>query len=505
MPLLHEVLEQTAEKYPNNAVFDSVESQISFKEFVTRTRYLAGALEDLGINKGDRLAILAQNQPDYIAYHYAASMIGAILLVINIRHTEDEMLWALSDAEASILITESSFSDKLPGLTQKCSFITTTIGLDFSEGVGHVTDELVNKKLFIKNPPALSETDPLLLIYTSGTTGRPKGAMQTHQGSTMIDRLTAENLRITDNDVYLAFMPFFHQAGLIRARATMSKGGTSLVPGRMDPETMVKLITEKNVSITMLPTPYDTFLTDIAERDNLTFPSLRFIVGGGGIGPAHAAKMKEFCDKFDCNFMGVYGQTEVTGPATIIIGQEYFDHPNSCGKPMDGIGLEIWDESGKPAATEVVGEIMISGNSCTSGYWNNPEGTKKLFTGQWLHTGDLGSVDQDGFLYFADRIKELIKTGAENVYPKEVELALSEHPAIADMTIIGLPDPKWGEAVTAVIVKNPGTDLTLEELKDFCRGKIAGYKIPNILKIVDEIPRNVTGKVKKVDLRQQFS
>lgn len=277
------------------------------------------------------------------------------------------------------------------------------------------------------------------------------------------------------------------------------------MPGRMDPETMVKLITEKNVSITMLPTPYDTFLTDIAERDNLTFPSLRFIVGGGGMGPAHAAKMKEFCDKFDCNFMGVYGQTEVTGPATIIISQDYFDHPNSCGKPMDGIGLEIWDESGKPAATGVVGEIMISGNSCTSGYWNNPEGTKKLFTGQWLHTGDLGSVDQDGFLYFADRIKELIKTGAENVYPKEVELALSEHPAIADMTIIGLPDPKWGEAVTAVIVTKPGTDLTLEELKDFCRGKIAGYKIPNILKIVDEIPRNVTGKVKKVDLRQQFS
>ena len=506
MSLLHDLFNQSTEKYSQRIAFDSVDRQITFQELYDRSKYLAGALEYLDIKQGDRVAILAQNCSDYIAYHYAAAMAGAILLVLNIRHTVDEMLWALNDAAASALILDNNFGSLLSPLMEKCPSIKKSIGIDLDEGVDFSTRDLVDNRRLLQHPPPISEKDPVLLIYTSGTTGRPKGALQTHEGSTMIDALTAEALETSTKDVYLAFMPYFHQAGLIRTRATMLNGGTNLVYGKMDPESVASLFIKKKISITMLPPPYDTFLTEMADKENLKFPSLRFIIGAGGAGPVHAERMQAFCKKFNCRYMGVYGQTEVTGPATIVMGEDYFKNPYTCGKPMRGIDLVIWDEQNRIVPPGTVGEIMIRSKSCVPGYWNNEQGTRDLFSGDWLHTGDLGRLDEQGFLYFVDRKKELIKTGAENVYPREVEIVLEKHPAVADMAIIGLPDPnRWGEVVTAVVVLEPNQRLTLDEMKDFCRGKISGYKIPKILKIVDEIPRNITGKVKKLELRDRFS
>jgi acyl-CoA synthetase (AMP-forming)/AMP-acid ligase II len=344
------------------------------------------------------------------------------------------------------------------------------------------------------------------LIYTSGTTGRPKGALQTHEGSVMIDRLTAEALEICQNDVYLAFMPYFHQAGLIRTRATMINGGTNLITGKIDPDNLVLYIVKKRVSITMLVPPYDTLLTEIADREKLTFPSLRYIIGAGGAGPVHAERMRVFCERFDCRYMGIYGQTEVTGPATVITGEDYFSKPYSCGKPMREIDLQIWDEMKRPAPAGTVGEIMIRSKTCIPGYWNNDEANQSLYTGEWLHTGDLARIDEDGFVHFMDRKKELIKTGGENVYPREVEDVLGMHPAIADLVVIGLPNPGgWGEKVTAVVILKEGYTLSLDEVKTHCRNRIAGYKIPKELKIVDVIPRNHTGKIKKLELKEQLN
>jgi len=514
MPLLHEVFKEAAAKHADRVAFDSVDCQISFEALFERTQSLAGALQDLGIQKGERVAILSQNCADYIAWHYAAAMTGAILLVLNTRHTPDEMLWALNNAGAAALIVGRSFEPLLPVLTEGCKSIRTTIGIDLKENQqngpdampDHMTDDLATRRLAVRPPPAISERDPILLIYTSGTTGRPKGAMQTHEGSTMIDALTADALGISPKDVYLAFMPYFHQAGLIRTRATMIKGGINLVSGKLDPEQVARLIEDKHISITMLPPPYDTLLSDIADRDQLAFSSLRMIVGAGGAGPVHARAMQAFCDRFGCDYMGVYGQTEVTGPATLVMGRDYFNNPLTCGKPMQGIELAIWDVDKNPVPAGTVGEIMIRARTCTPGYWNNIKGTRDLYTDDWLHTGDLARLDKDGFLYFVDRKKELVKTGGENVYPREVEMALAKHPAISDLAIIGLKDPTgWGELVTAVVVLKEGTDLTLEEVKEYCRGKISGYKIPRVLKTVTEIPRNITGKVLKLSLRDKFS
>jgi acyl-CoA synthetase (AMP-forming)/AMP-acid ligase II len=321
----------------------------------------------------------------------------------------------------------------------------------------------------------------------------------------MIDRLTANALQMSHEDVYLAFMPYFHQAGLIRTRAVMQKGGMNLIAGKLDPESLASYIEKKNVSITMLVPPYDTLLTEIADREKLSFSSLRFIIGAGGAGPDHAKRMAAFCRKFSCRYMGVYGQTEVTGPAVIITDQDYFLRPHSCGRPMPGIDLQIRDEENNPVSAGSVGEIMIRSSTCIPGYWNNEAADRSLYTGDWLHTGDLARLDEEGFVYFAGRKKELIKTGGENVYPLEVENVLSAHTAIAELAVMGLPDPNgWGEKVTAVVVLKHGRDLTLEDVKNFCRGKLAGYKIPKTLKIVDSLPRNHTGKVLKPALLERF-
>jgi fatty-acyl-CoA synthase len=504
MTLLHDVFCEASRKHGHRVAFDSLDHQITFSEFYERAEFLAGALEGLGVKKGDRVAILSHNCPDYIIYHCATAMIGAILLVLNIRHTEGELLWAMEDAGASMLIIDENFSSLLPALTGKCAAINTTISIGNFKGVNHSTDDLVNKGLLVKGRKSILPTDPILLIYTSGTTGRPKGALQTHQSSTMADALTVDSMGITEKDVYLAFLPFFHQAGLIRCRATLSRGGTSIVPGKMDAEKTISIMSEKKVSITFLPEPLDTQIEELADRNKLTFPSLRFIIGAGGKGNDHAKKLENFCRKFKSSYLGVYGQTETTGTIVTVMGEDYFKNPYTCGKAMKGVDLEIWDDNKSPVPPGTVGEIMVRSKMCIPGYWNNEQATRELYSGEWLHTGDLAWLDEEAFLHFVDRKKELIKTGGENVYPREVMDILENHPSIDDLAIIGLKDPKWGESVTAVVVLEPGKDLTLEEIREYCRGKISGYKIPKILKLVDEIPRNHTGKILKTVLIERF-
>lgn len=505
MALIQDICYQAVKKYGNLIAFDSMDDRITFERLWERVLSIAGALSDLGLKKGERIAILSGNCTDYIVYHYAAAKIGAILLVLNTRHIDKELIRALNDAAASALIISKDHQAFLKTLTDRCESIKFTIGIGSVENATYSTNELADVRREPAGEPKLSDTDPILLIYTSGTTGRPKGALQTHEGSVMIDRLTADALDIGQNDVYLAFMPYFHQAGLIRTRATMSKGGINLVPGKIDPQNLVSYLVKKRVSITMLVPPYDTLLAEIADRQNLTFPSLRVIIGAGGAGPAHAGRMRAFCERFDCRYMGIYGQTEVTGPATVITGEDYFSKPYSCGKPMRGIDLQIWDERKRPAPAGTVGEIMIRSKTCIPGYWNNDEANEALYTGEWLHTGDLARIDEDGFVYFMDRKKELIKTGGENVYPREVEDVLGTHPAIADLAVIGLPDPGgWGEKVTAVVIPKEGCTLSLDEVKTHCRNKITGYKIPKELKIVEAIPRNRTGKIKKLELKEHL-
>ncbi len=504
--LMHEVLADAASQFGDNIAFDAPDGMFTFTEFYDRVNKLAGALQTLGLKKGDRLSILAPNCANYIAFHYATSTMGVLLHVLNTRHVVSEMAFMLNNAETSALILHEDFADKLDELKAVCPSIRFVIGIGNVPGADHSADELVEA-----NHPLAPVTDididhPILLIYTSGTTGRPKGALQTHEGSVMVDRLTADAFLATEQDVFLAFMPFFHQAGLLRARAVLSRGGTIVIPPKMTAGETARYIAETRVSIAMLPPPYDTTLLEVADQDNASFSSFRLLLGGGGIGSAHAARIRAFCEKVDCRYMGVYGQTEVTGTAVAIFDEDYFKRPLSCGRPFPGIDLQVWDEAGVPLNVDEVGEIMIRSRTCIPGYWRNETSSRELYTGEWLHTGDLGKLDGEGFLYFVDRKKELIKTGAENVYPREVENVLRQHPDIEDMVVLGLPDPDgWGEMVVVVVVlKEKRENMMIEDVRSFCRGKLAGYKIPKKMRVMDAIPRSFSGKPEKLKLKALF-
>jgi acyl-CoA synthetase (AMP-forming)/AMP-acid ligase II len=505
MDLLHDKLRAAAERYGGKMAVCSAKEETTFEQFYDRVESLAGALESLGLAKGDRVSILAHNCVDYLAYHYATSLLGVILHVMNTRHVVREWLWAMNDAGSSALIVDQAHAGKVSELRSACPSLRFTLGIGSLEGVDLPTDELVDSKKRARNLPRIGPEDPLLLIYTSGTTGLPKGCLQSQQGSTTVDELTAVAMEITEEDVYMAIMPYFHQAGMIRTRATLIRGGVNVVPEGRKIGEIADLMSDRRVSVSMLVSAEQALvLLDKARNRNIDFSSLRLLISGGGLGKKTMGMFKMLCDTLGCEFMGIWGQTECTGPVTVVKGDMAFENPDTCGKPMEGIDVEIRDEENNKVPVGTTGEILVR-SKMTARYWNNENANRALYTGQWLHTGDLGKLDDQGYLYFIGRKKDLVKTGGENVYPKEVENVLGEHPSISDLTVIGLPDPNWGEAVTAVVVLKEGEHLSLEEVKAFCRDRIAGYKIPKELKIVDDIPKNATGKVVKRELRERFS
>jgi acyl-CoA synthetase (AMP-forming)/AMP-acid ligase II len=505
MDTLHEQLFRTATKHADRAAICSASEVVSFGEFASRVQYLAGALASLGLNKGDRLSLLSQNRADYLAYHFATSLLGVILHVMNTRQLEREWSWAINDARSSGLIVDEPHALAAKALRGACPSLRFCVGIGAVNGADFATDALVSAKQVVRSSPSISPQDPVLLIYTSGTTGVPKGCLQTQRGSTTVDELTANVMEATERDVYMAIMPYFHQAGMIRSRAVMSRGGSNLVPEGLGIDAIADLMAERKATSTMLVSAQQGMvLLDKAMNHGRDYSALRLLISGGGMGAKVMPYLKLLCDTLGCDFMGIWGQTECTGPVTVVKGAVAFANPLTCGKAMPGIDLQIWNAQKLPLPSGETGEIMVR-SSMTASYWNNPEANAALYTGEWLHTGDLGRLDDAGYLYFIDRKKDLIKTGGENVYPQEVEALLSQHPSIADVTVIGLPDPTWGQAVTAVVVPVAGSQVSLEDVKLFCKGQIAGYKIPKTIKQVDAIPRNETGKVIKRQLRDRFA
>jgi acyl-CoA synthetase (AMP-forming)/AMP-acid ligase II len=501
--LLHHELEFAAANSPDRIALISPTSQRSFKALDERASALAGALQSLGYRAGDRLSILAQNSADYITWHYAAAKAGVIFHVLNTRLVEDELSWMLENAGSKGLVADPVFSDSARALRRRCPTLERLIGTDGEMGLDDEVDDLVAKGLAFTEP-SIGPDDPALMIYTSGTTGRPKGALQSHGGSVQADCYTRDAVEIGQNDVYLALMPFFHQAGLIRTRATLLAGGKSVIPGKVEAAATADAIVDHKVTFTMIASPQqNTAIREKIRKDGKEgFEHLRLLLGGGGTGGRAVATIERMCAALGCIYFGVYGQTETTGPAVYIKGQDVFDHPTSCGRPFEGVDIAIWNEEKKVVSVGETGEIVVRG-PITARYWQNDEANEALYTGEWVHTGDLGHLDEEGYLYFEGRVKELIKTGAENVYPREVEAILENHPAIADVAIIGLPDSEWGEVVCAVLViaaEGKGDAPDLEALRAYCRGQIGGYKIPKRMFVVDRIPRNHTGKILRTRL-----
>ena len=479
--------------------FDGNTSSYSvFAEQVTR---LAAALYSAGVRKGDRVGFLGFNCPEVIATMLAATSIGAIFVPFNFRLTASELALLLEDSAVSVLLTGSQHV----GLIDP---IKTTLACRRFVQVGGEAGgwTMLGDFLAAADTPipaiAIDPADVATIIYTSGTTGQPKGAMLTHANLWANDVNWMLSYSITPDDVLLTTAPMFHVSGLFVLLSTvLLAGGHIVLHQGFEAGAVVGAIEGHRVTMTFAVPTMILAITQHERFETVDFSSLRFvIVGGAPIAESLLLK----CSARGIPISHTFGMTEVVSAATFLEPALGVARLNSVGRPMALSAVDLAGPDGSSVVeAHVRGEIRIRGDQVIKGYWKRPEATASAFSADgWYHTGDVGYFDADGFLYVCDRIKDMVISGGENVYPAEVESVLLEHSAVANAAVVGAPDERWGEIVVAVLVLKAGRTLTLSELLAFCGPRLARYKLPKRLHILDALPLNGAGKVVKQPLRE---
>lgn len=480
---------------PNKiAVIDEGHS-FSFAELYARCCALVGALRVLGINRGDRVAILAGNSHRYLETYLGVPAGGFVVVPLNTRHAQPELKYALEDSGARVLIT-----DRDPGALADVVEHIISIPEPYESLLADVTEST-----FGDDP---GEDDLAGLFYTGGTTGLAKGVMLSHRNliANTFNWLTA--VPQSADDIFLVMAPMFHAAGSNGILGCIWMTSCQVMLGAFDPAEALDLIEQYRVTESL---GVPTMLAAMAEEQRANprdTSSLRLMAHGGS--PIATEVIKRTRSAFPtAGLVEVYGATELSPLATILVDEELLiDDPRarSCGQPVLGNEIRIFDEGGEEVARGEVGEVVVRGTNVMVGYWDKPEQTQAVMKNGRYWTGDLGYMDEDGYVFLVDRSKDMIVSGGENVYSTEVEEVLYQHPAVLEAAAFGVPDEKWGEAVHAVVVPRPEFhNVDPEEIISFCRERIAGYKVPKCIDIRDDpLPKSGPGKVLKRELRAPF-
>ncbi|GAA4830768.1 fatty-acid--CoA ligase FadD5 [Saccharopolyspora rosea] len=481
----------------------------TYRELDDRATRLANALRLRGIGPGDRIAVLGHNGIEVIECYYAAARLGAICVPVNFRLVADEIAYVLADSGAAAVLVDETFADVVAAARAKarCTEVCLVIGDARSDGAERYEDALREASTEPVDV-AVDEHSPAFVMYTSGTTGHPKGAVLTHRNLLMHTFSMLVQNGVCDNDrVGLSGGPLFHVAGLAAMLPTLLIGGTWVVArtGGFDPaEAVAVLERERVTSCFFVPAQWQAIcaVPDIAERD---LSALRRVTWGAA--PASTDLLRRMIETFpDAEVTSVFGQTECSPVTTMLRGADALRKIGSVGKPILNVEARIVDDDMNDVPPGEVGEIVYRGPMVMQGYWGRPEETAEAFRGGWFHSGDLVRQDEDGYLFVVDRKKDMIISGGENIYCAEVENTLHGHPKIAEVSLIGVPDPKWGETPLAVLVPREAADPpTAEELLAWSRERMAAYKCPRRIQVVGELPRNPSGKVLKNRLREQYS
>ncbi|QYU70977.1 fatty acid--CoA ligase [Leptolyngbya sp. 15MV] len=500
-----DVLRAHARERPEAAAFTFGAEELTFRQLDQGSNRAAQGLAALGVGKGDRVAYLGKNHPLYFEALLGAAKLGAVMVPVNWRLAPPEVAYILADSTAKVVFVGAGFGAMVTG--------APTIGID-APGEAELDYRTWRDDHPATDPKApLTAGDDFLQLYTSGTTGRPKGAVMTN-GSILASRdarAGAEAMRPwqepVEGDVTLLAMPCFHISGTGTGLGTIIAGSTSIVLPEYDPTQALDLIERYGISkIFMVPAAI-RILLDHPRVDEIDFSRLKFITYGAS--PIPLELMKEAMDRIGCGFVQMYGMTETSGTIVALDPDDHVpegsERMRSVGTALAGVELKIIDEAGNTLPPGEVGEIATRSAKNMRGYWNRPEATAETIDGEgWLRTGDAGYLDADGYLFIRDRVKDMIISGGENVYPAEVENALHAHPAVREAAVIGVPDDKWGEAVKACVVLKPGESLTEAEVIAHARQHIAGYKCPKSVDFIPALPRNPSGKVLRRELRAPY-
>ncbi len=507
---LGEIVRRNARRYPEKTALVSERLRFSFAEFNRRVNSIANALIALGMQKGDRVAILLDNCHQFVELYFAIPKAGGIAVPINLALSEDEMAYIVNNAEAKLLAFGERFASLADSLRKRLDSVKGFVA------VGNSSQDIPSyEQLIARYPPSepevrVEEGDTAYLLYTSGTTGLPKGIMVSHRGmiESGLDYLLGYRLR--PSDIGLVSVPLFWGAGLFVVLVPdFYFGCTAVLASDFAPESILALIQRERVTTGFMVPSLITGLLECPQLSNYDTSSLRHIWFGGA--PMAAETLKRATRIFGNVFFQLYGLVEITPIAYIPPEEQVIEGPAekvkrlaSCGRESCNVEVKIVDEEDREVARGQVGEVIARGDNVMKGYWGMPQATEETLKGGYVHTGDLAMMDEEGYIYLVGRKKDLIMSGGKAIYPVEVEEVLYQHPAVVEAAVIGVPDARLGESVKAIVVVREGDSITEDDLLEFCRQRLPEQARPRSVIFVDKLPRNPSGKILKRVLREKF-
>jgi acyl-CoA synthetase (AMP-forming)/AMP-acid ligase II len=498
-----QILTLAARKYPERTALICGAERVTYQAFNSRVNQLAHALIGLGLKKGDKVAALFYNSISFVETYFAAIKAGGVFVPVNFRFVGEEAVYILNQSDSRFFF----FGEEFGGLVESLRSAVPKVDFFFAAGSAPAAgtgkyEDLLKGAPDSEPPVPLSEDDECQIMYTSGTTGKPKGAVITHRNVLWNMFNTILGREEKREEVSLVVGPLYHTAALNNHfTLRVALGGTSILVKEFDARQLLETISREKVTVISGAPALFHFLLNLPEKENYDTRSVTKCTTGASILPDET---KEKLLRFFPNIRGiydVYGCTECAPNICILKARDSLRKKESVGPPLPFLEVRIVDEQDRPLPADTVGELTCRGPNVMKGYYKDPEGTAEALRGGWLHTGDLARMDEEGFVYIVDRKKDMIISGGENIYPRELEEVLYRHPQIQDAAVVGIPDPLWGESVRAFVVVRKGASLTAEEVVEYCKAHLASYKKPRSVVFVDSLPRNPSGKVLKTVLR----
>jgi long-chain acyl-CoA synthetase len=502
------IVRKFARETPDDIAIKFGDRRVTWRELDERSTRAAAGLQAAGVAPQQRIAFLAKNCLEYFEVSFGAAKLNAVVVAINWRLTPAEIAYTINDAGSAIVIVGPDFFQTIAEIRPQLAGVKQIVAIGEHPGWQSYESWLGPGTASDPNAP-VRDQDVCMQLYTSGTTGLPKGVLTTNANVFALLGKVQAPWHFDRSSINLVCMPLFHIAGCEWALAGMDVGATSILVRDFDPAQMLELMQAEGITNALFVPAMLGFMARVPDAEARRFPALRSIIYGAS--PITDETLLAAMRIFKCEFVQLYGMTETTGAITELTAADHDPSGpkahllRSAGKPFPWVELRIVDAEGRDCATGEVGELWTRSGQNMLGYWNKPEETKAAITADgWLKTGDAGYFDANGYLFLTDRVKDMIVSGGENIYPAEIENVLAGHPAIAEVAVIGVPDEKWGETVKAVVAIKGSEQATAADILAYGKANLAGYKCPTSVDFVSALPRNPSGKVLKKDLRAPY-
>ncbi len=505
--------------FPDQTAVVDGPRRLTYAQVGRRVDGLAAGLSSLGLKRPERVSVVAPNCLAFLEIYYAAASLGLIVNPINVRLITPEVAYILSDAANRLVIADVQFAEMITAALDQCPGVENVIWLGDGPNpaagrpAAGYEDFLAQAEGGFSPPPPVDDLQPAHLYYTSGTTGRPKGVILTHRNVTAHALAAAAEFHLTDADRWFHVAPMFHLADAWATFALTWVGGRHVMLPAFEAGEALRLIEEEKITLTNLIPTMLNLMVNHPHAPRHDYSSLRVILSGGA--PIAPETVRRIIDTFGCAYIQTYGLTETSPYLTVSILKAHLkDLPpqerraliSRTGREYLPVELRVVDDRGRdvPPDDQTVGEVWVRGETVFPGYWHRPEETEAAFEDGWFKTGDLAVIDKECYINIVDRKKDIIITGGENVYSTEIEYCLYEHPGVLECAVIGVPDEKWGEAIKAVVVRQPDSEVSAEELIAFAKKRLAGYKAPKSVDFIEALPKTGSGKIMKRALKEIY-